>query len=293
MNNHNGEVYVCRKKLYPPTFTICVLLYGDNLPLAERCLNSIVALPDLVRCELRIGMNDCSPDTHDFVGTLFKEENEKGRNVLLYNSTTNRGKYPVARWMFHDPTNPVRGPFIMWFDDDSYITTPTKEWLDGVEAAMNGADMCGVVMRAALAGNQHLWIQMQPWYNGKPLCKGWPASSPNPMLANGYFVPGFAVGGWWTVRTNIVNKLDWPPPNIIHRGGDFMFGEALRQNDMKLVNYADGVAVNASLEGASHKATRRGWDPLPVGIDYEPPLTVRLHEATKEIEPAMLDYPGL
>jgi hypothetical protein len=288
---------VIRQGSSPPEFTICVLLYGENLELAKRCLNSIVQLPDPGRVELRIGMNEVGPATNEFVQALFASENQRGRTVLLYQSTSNRGKYPVMRDMFHDAITPICSPYVMWFDDDSYIKTPTRFWLDRVSAQMQTADMCGTLMSATLAGNQHLWIQLQPWYNGKPISQlGLGRAVPkSTSIARGlrYYVPQFAVGGWWTIRTKALKKLDWPPPNIIHRGGDFMLGEALRQHDARLVEFSEGVAINADLEGQNHKSPRRGLDPTPVGIDYQPTLTEALHLATKEIPPELLDYPGL
>jgi GT2 family glycosyltransferase len=292
------ESGVIRSNQVTPTFTVGVLLYGSNFALAQRCLESIASLPGPERVELRIGLNEACPATKDLAQHIFTTQNDNGRNVLLYDSTYNRGKYPVMRWMFHDPTNPVKAPFIQWFDDDSYIKTPTSEWLDDVERVMADADMCGAVMHTQLTGNQPLWITMQPWYKGIPLAQMIPTGraigkSTAAYQPKTYYVPKFAVGGWWTMKTSVLKRLDWPPQNIVHRGGDYMLGEALAQNNFKLVDYTNGVAINADEAGNNHKAARRGMNPLPVGIDYEPPLSILLHDATKEIEPKLLDYPGI
>src|SRR4051812_533765 len=84
------ESTVTRKKTTQPTFSVCVLLYGDYPDLAERCLESIALLSD-EKVEIRIGMNAVSETTRRFALNVFEVENQRGRNVLLYDSTTNRG----------------------------------------------------------------------------------------------------------------------------------------------------------------------------------------------------------
>jgi hypothetical protein len=274
-----------------PARAICVLLYGDNLALAQRCLNSILSLPTEKPIDLRIGMNEVSAEVGAWVKSLFDDSNinSMNRHISLFQSTKNIGKYPMMRWMFHNPANPISTPHVQWFDDDSYIKTPTEPWLQEIDLKMQQAAMCGCVMSCPLTGNQHIWIQMQPWYNGISIAKSVRCAEEGPR----YYIPKFAVGGWWTIRKDVINILDWPTPNIIHRGGDYMLGEALRQRRLVLLDFWDGVAINADENGYNHKAKRRGLDPVPVGVEYDPPVTALLHEATKSIEPRLLDYPGL
>lgn len=282
----NIETQVIRREPRPsPRLTIGVLLYGDHKDLAERCLSPITRLP--LNVELRLGMNEVAESTRLYVMDLFKQETDKGRNVLLYDSTTNRGKYPVMRWMLQDPCNHVRSHLVMWFDDDSILLTPTEAWLASVEKRMATCDMCGALMETKITNRQAAWIQMQPWYKGKPLTTTLLASN------NQYVVPWFAVGGWWTAKAESLKRLNWPPQNIVHRGGDYMLGEAMHQNNMVIVEFKDGVAINADADGNSHKATRRGLNPPAVGADYEPSLAAQLHFATKSIDPQLLDYAGL
>lgn len=283
MNNFIGKSIpgivseVLCKDSYPPIITIGVLLYGAHPDLARRCLDSLCQLPR-AGTELRIGMNEVCEETRNYVHDLFAAESDKGRAIRLYRSTTNRGKYPMMRWMFHDVTAPLRSEYVMWFDDDSYLFNPSVDWLNKITTVLSKADMCGAVMTTGLTAGQLQWIEMQPWYNGKPPEK---------------HVQKFAVGGWWAMRTKVLNFLDWPPRNIVHRGGDYMLGEALRQHDYRLVNFTDGVAINASASGENHKAARRGLDPVPCGVSYTPSTTVALHAATKDIEPVLFDYPNL
>lgn len=269
-----------------PDFTICVLLYGDHLDLAKRCIEPILQLPKK-RIELRIGCNAIGPATQDWLDTIFDIKAEDCHSAIRYSTQSNIGKYPMMRNMFHDPNHPIHSPYIMWFDDDSYITTPTNEWLNSVGSQLALHPMCGCIMGTTYAGNQTKWIQMQPWYKGRGFHEAGTYANPIPVM------PWFAVGGFWAIRPALIQKLDWPPKNIIHRGGDVMLGEALYQHNIVAQNFYQGVVINADKDGNAHKAPRRGMDPLSVGIDYEPPLTVALHIATKDIDPKLLDYPGL
>ncbi len=270
---------------HKPVFTICVLLYGDYPELAKRCLNSIVALPNPEKWELRIGTNTVCKETMEYVNELFDRQSKlPSWRIRTYTSATNKGKYPMMRWMLYDPCKPVTSPYVMWFDDDSFIKTPTEEWLSSAEQNVSEADMVGKLMTTLLSGNQPTWITQQPWYKGKLVS----------LTARGTpFIPKFAVGGWWMAKFKMLKDLDWPPHNIIHRGGDYMLGEAIRQNDYKLLNYHAGVAINANDRGEDDVALRRGLDPLPCGVDYDPPATVVLHEATKTIPPRLLDYANI
>lgn len=270
--------HIATSRRTPPT-TACVLLYGDYSDLAERCLEPLLLLPD-DSIELRIGMNAVGERTRNYVRT-FVDRNYQRLTIREYSAASNLGKYRMMRSMLTD----VQSQYVMWFDDDSYLLRPTMDWLAQLSTVMNAADMCGKVMYCKAEGGQRLWISMQPWYRGKPLLR----STTNKAL----YIPQFIVGGWWTIRTKVLQILQWPPDNIKHRGGDVMLGEALRQNDYKLAEFTQDVAINADAAGNSHYATRRGMSPLSAGIDYEPTLTVILHDATKAIEPKLLDYPGL
>lgn len=257
-----------------PTATICILLYGDFLQYAQRCLSSILALPSFKDIELRIGMNDAGQPTSNYVRDLVRSHT----NILYLASDTNIGKYPLMRKMFHEL--PINSPYIMWFDDDSYIKTPTQDWLNNISHLMTRASVCGQIMYCYYENNQHYWITQQPWYKGKPI----------EQRNNGYLMNGFPVGGWWCARTQLLKDLDWPPKNLYHRGGDMLFGEALRQANIAPVNYHEGVAINASLETSMDtSAKRRGLNPPVTGRDYNPPLTLVMHDATKNINSNVLE----
>jgi hypothetical protein len=266
------------------TFTIMPLFYGNYPSLAQRCLNSLLQLKDFQRWELRIGANEIGDVTRAYLYATTEQLSTSGLTISQYDTSTNRGKYPMMRRMLYDPGNPITSEYVVWFDDDSYVSEPDN-WLDKLEEAMQTCDMCGQQMSAVLTGGQPYWITTQPWYTGKPVVYGsWRGKPDTPQ------VPAFAVGGWWCASMSMLRDLDWPPPNIIHRGGDYMLGEAMRQNYYRLRNWRKGVVINAAMDSTTDASSpRRGWDPVPVGVDYVPSTTMLLHEATKRIPLALLD----
>ena len=239
-------------------FTVSVVCFGDHFKLHHRCLGSLVNNIDtgLVR-SLRIGLNAVCPDTLplvDSVARLLPPEMQ----VLVYNAGEyNRLKYPMLRKMFFDPQHPVLTPFTMHFDDDSFLDWHLpKDWWETVHQRMQASDLLGSVYR--MPGRDRQWnaVKQQPWYTGKPI----PVS--------GKFT--FATGGWWTIRTRILQEWDYPFPPITHNGGDVMLGELIRQQGLRLVNFHDGVKINADENGVESKAPRRGVSSQPIWYDFQP-----------------------
>lgn len=253
-------------------FTICVLLYGNHFDLAKRCLGSLLkTCPSGVFPEqVRIGLNEPCSETEHYVIDLIQ------RRLLfedqVYFSRENIHKYPMMRRMFYERR--ITTPYTMWFDDDSYVKdgayTPGSNFLDTVQAIMEPAPdtrrassaMCGSIYTQSLVGNQTEWIQNQPWYAG---------AVQNPVR--------FATGGWWTIRTELLYKFNYPWPELDHRGGDVMLGQLMHQQKLHLASFKHGLAINADSRGRESKAKKRGFDQRPVGFDYK-----RTQPA--EIEPA-------
>jgi hypothetical protein len=158
------------------------------------------------------------------------------------------------RRMFHDPDRPVMTPYLMWFDDDSYIDWPDSDWWSRPYQAMQEADMIGSIYTIPAQGDQPKAVAAQPWYRNKPLERG----------RDGKSRFRFATGGWWVVRTRIVQKWDWPWPELKHRGGDHTFGELIRQQSYTLKDFKEGVRINADKQGRESKAPKRGHDERPL-----------------------------
>jgi hypothetical protein len=228
-----------------PRFTVAVLLYGDYPELTERCLRPIMKMDD--RVELRIGANDVSEGTKEVLKGLLSSTSRP--SATLY-SGGNILKYPRMLEMLHLPE--VTTPYLMWFDDDSYIDVEPHGWLDLVESEMNGADMLGSVYSIGLRGQQHSWIMRQKWYARKPVFQMMRVS--------------FVTGGWWTIRPEILYRHGWPPQDLVHNGGDVMLGELCRQKNYRIKHFNTGVCINADECGRESQAARRGYTEDPVGF---------------------------
>lgn len=236
-------------------FTVGVLLFGNYPQLARRCLDSILRL-NRSRFSLRIGLNQVGQDTQDYVNQLIAD------GLLLetdsvYASQANIKKYPMMRRMVHDPVQPISTPYFMWFDDDSYVLSTTESetesWFDQVATAMQSADMIGEIWTQPPQPGQRDWVRSQSWYTGKP------------------FLPSFSfcTGGWWTTHTELLRQYDWPIPELLHRGGDVMLGELLRQQGKVVKKFAHRLVINAH--------DKRGFNSKPIGYGYVPAEAVKEH----------------
>lgn len=252
-----------------PRFTVCALFYGDFPKLCRRLLDSLYREAWLEQIEVRIGCNACSLETMEVIrGYTGNWVGFTGPGRLLASERTwwsevNIHKYPMMRRMFYD--RPVTTPYVMWFDDDSWIkpSAPDTFFKDIADFMENPApddgrrpDMIGSIWQMRFGGNQYLWIQDQPWYTGKPVSKH--------QIAN------FATGGWWTVRYSLLEQWNWPDPQVDHNGGDAMLGELIRQQGYKIRNYDRHLAINADESEKCSSAPRRGTDQFPVGWHYQP-----------------------
>jgi hypothetical protein len=236
-------------------FTVCVLLYGDYPDLARRCLSGISILARSGLISLRIGMNSVSNATEDVVAAMGLRE------CVFAQSRENIKKYPMMRRLFSAPeaTDPydvcLTSEFVMWFDDDSYITaTSPCTWLGRIRQAMTTVDMLGSIHTISLKGGQAEWIKTQPWYAGTRIAP-WHRVS-------------FCTGGWWTIRADILQRFQWPIPELLHRGGDVMLGALCHEHGFRKSHYREGIAINADDQGRESRSPRRGYDSHPIGWDY-------------------------
>lgn len=238
--------------------SVNVLCYGDYPQLAERCLGSIArSLPpaDLPVADVRVGLNAASPATLAAVkGHLAPL---LGRlPVYTYTPERNVGKYPLMRQMFRDGGLPL-AKYVMWFDDDSFLTARSPLWWRDVLARFekHKADVLGSVYRwgPGHTPGQAKKIAEQPW------CR-------KPVIRYTHW-PRFATGGWWAARTEILQKWDYPFPELHHNGGDTLLGELCFQQDYNLEHFNKGVAINFKTRESD--MPRRG---LVTARGFEPPL---------------------
>jgi hypothetical protein len=233
-------------------FCVCVLLYGATdycVRMAQRVLNIPLRRLGAYGIDFRFGLNAVGDVTRDLVRQAVRDDFP---GALVVDCPENIYKYPIMRRLLYD--RPILAPYTMWFDDDSCIApeTATDAWLLRVERQMQAYCMVGSVHKTRYVGNQIAWIQAQPWYN---------------QLAPQAYVQ-FAAGGWWTIRTDILTKFDWPPAILKHRGGDVILGELLRQHNLPLGHFRDNLWINANEFGVESQSTRRGQAEAPIGFDY-------------------------
>lgn len=235
--------------------TVCVLLYGSDaycVRMAQRVLNARFAELRDYTSDVRFGLNAVGAETREIVQELVSAY---FKDAPVVDCPENIHKYPMMRRLFASRDTAVESEHMtMWFDDDSCIaeTTNVSEWFARIRQQMSAYAMLGSVHKERFVGNQIDWIKAQPWYNGK---------EPNAYTQ-------FAAGGWWVLRTAILKQFDWPPETLKHRGGDIMLGELLRQHDLSLGHFRDGVWINANEHGVESQSTRRGAAEPPVGADY-------------------------
>lgn len=231
---------------------VCVLLYGNDdycFRMAQRVINSPLRRLGENGVEFRFGMNAVGSATREFVREAVKAS---FADALVIDSHENIHKYPMMRRLFYD--KPLASDYLMWFDDDSCINTDTDvaTWWPRIRQQLGAYKMLGSIHKDRFAGNQRDWIRDQTWYGGKELAA----------------FAQFAAGGWWVIHSDVLRQFNWPPQSLKHRGGDVMLGELLRQHDLPLGHFRDGVWINANEHGVESQSTRRGVAETPVGFDY-------------------------
>jgi len=245
-------------------FTVCILFYGDYPELVTRSLSSLVKFNAVF--DLRVGINDISQRTHAVLLTELQHFKDAGTACKIYEGVSPYYKYPLMRKIFHDAVDPITTPYVMWFDDDSYVKVETgAHWFDDVYSYFVGdspVDILGKVYtgvfakgKKGLQGGQPVWVESQPWYTGEPVSAG--------------HQPRFCTGGWWTTRMDILKRWSWPPEGEYHNCGDYLFGELFRQQDYRIKNFDTGIAVNADSFGRESRAKRRGTKFVPLAMDYQ------------------------
>jgi hypothetical protein len=240
--------------------SLCVLLYGDYPDLAHRCLSSIwgALSPDYL-VDVRLGLNEISESTRKIVDWFISGTvTYFNTRVITYDCPDNAYKYPLMLRMIHDTDNPI-AEWVMWFDDDSYLTSPNSQWWDGIMERAKSADMLGKIYWQIMLPNQREWITKQEWYNAEA---GDPPKSPIRQFKLKHTFR-FCTGGWWLARSKIFLLNSWPSIELKLIGGDSMFGELCRHKGYRLLNFEDGVRINANDAGKHSSAPGRGGSPHP------------------------------
>ena len=212
---------------------VCILFYGaeeKHFKLAQRVLNAPMRCLAERNIEFRFGCNAVGGETTAF---LTQQIAEHFHNAVLFHNAENIMKYPMMRLMFHSP--PVRAPITLWFDHDSYLAPElnANNWFDRVALQLNGCDMIGSVYQAQLPAEQETWALKQPWYNE--------------TFARKYMT--YSSGGWWAIKTSLLQQYDWPPSDFKQKHGDRVLGSLFHHQSLSLCHFRDGVCVNANDSG--------------------------------------------
>ena len=214
--------------------TLCVLAYGPHAGVAERFLSTLYGNTDPELFHLRAGLNEVEPNTRK----LFDGYARRFGNVTIFAEPRNVFKSPLMRRLFWRPA--ITTKWTVWCDDDTHFTRP--DWLQRLglkiehspEVSMWGKPYALWSTDDAIAD----WIKAASWYRGKPCVR---AKNPNGEKAIKF---RFAPGAFWAARTEVLQTLSWPDPRLVHANEDFLLGEALRQNNLRLGHFDYGVSIN-------------------------------------------------
>jgi hypothetical protein len=159
-------------------------------------------------------------------------------NVEIFAEPVNVFKAPLMRRMFRE--KPLATPWVIWFDDDSY---PVRgDWLQRLTLEIEREPEIDQWGRRYALWSQDAqiesFIENAPWYRGKPLVRN---TAPD---GNEAWQFHFVTGGFWAVKSKVIRDLDWPDSRLVQANDDFLFGEALRQNDLQLGIFDYGVRIN-------------------------------------------------
>lgn len=211
--------------------TVFVLLYGDYHDLHKQCLNSLIATTSADRVEIRVGSNMLCQESVE----LIEKYMEEGRISLHYRHLSNDKKYPVMREMFHDPENPIRTKYLIWFDDDT-ICNKATDWLRQLATTIvhhhdTNHRYYGPQYLWKLSTDQIRWIREASWYQGRAFKDAQGKEQPN---GDKVF---FATGSFWALEVAAMRRCNIPDPRIGHNGGDYMIGEQVHQGGYKLKQF--------------------------------------------------------
>ena len=234
--------------------TLFALLYGDYRELHNRLLGSLARYAPKSRIEVRLWLNTVCPETKARVKML---------GFQSFDSAENLPKYTVMRRLFHG--SPVKTPWIIWLDDDSYIEKP--DWFRMAEAVIRKhpeASCLGEPWRHEWFPGQWDFVTGCPWFAGLP-----------PALIDGK--PGivFPIGAYFWLKTEALRRFDWPHEGLAHahNGGDYFLAEAMRQQGLRFLPFNHGVVINS--------ASRRGRNEIPIGCTVDVREIPRRFEAGK------------
>lgn len=220
-------------------FTVCVLGYGDNLSLMQRCMESILTHTPPERIDVRIALNQPAQQLLTYV-----EGFDKKIVTKLYVDGKNRRKYPAMREMFWDPDHPIQTNYVLWFDDDSHVIHP--KWLSLLATSIisnhgNGVRLYGVKYIHDLAVYKKLgyspekWFREADWWKDQQMHQG----KGTRVSPNGSEIV-FASGGFIALATEAIRVGNIPDKRLNHNGGDITIGAQVHQAGFRMADFCRG-----------------------------------------------------
>jgi hypothetical protein len=234
---------------------ICVVAFStdatadnDHYELIARCLESIVARTDRRKYRLHIGCNNLSPRAMRLVDGLCARGVARKQVGRAHRDVAGKPifpKYPLMRSLYETSG----APWIVWFDDDSYVTAP--DWLEVLEDTINRhPSVAQLGKRAAtpMADPPPGWISAARWYNSALVDE-------QIELADGTkrIVCDYIVGGFYGISRDAVRRCGVPDERLMHNGGDWTTGLALAHQGFELLNHTYGVAINQAPRRGIHR----------------------------------------
>jgi len=239
--------------------TICALMYGDFHSMHKACVSNILNTIPPERRQLRIATNAVCRSTRDWLDKL----HEAGHIHVLQHNARNIKKYPAMRKLFHDPTDPIKDKWVVWFDDDS-IANVDPQWgtklCQKIISVYPECRSVGSVRYWSLSPTQMDWAKSRPWYRNR-----------NWQVKGGFMAPNgqkiyFTCGGFWAMETAAMLEAGVPDEQLGHNGGDYILSAQLWQLGYKVGSWNNQKQfVNTSSvprRGLNEKHTGQpGWKP--------------------------------
>ena len=226
-----------------PDVSAYLLLYGPDEALQREALDSLFrALPAPQRPYASVWCNVVSPHTLRLLEDL---------PYTVYESAANVPKYVAMRKMF---AHGVTQPWILWLDDDTRMLPGWWEATENYLKAKQAENVC--LVGQGWYSHDLEWrrkfVMESAWWRGRE----W-------SMHRGRIQCHFPSGGYWWLRRDVRDLLDWPDPRLSHNGGDTLLAEAVRQQGLPFHAFAGKVKTQILGAGPSG---RRGINERPAGM---------------------------
>jgi hypothetical protein len=218
------------------TFEILICAYGDHPVLIKRLMESLFKYSTLNH-KIHVGLNVGSNESKTYLRGLL----DSNKITTLIESNININKDPMMRIL----TDLVDSPYLIWFDDDTYVNE--KDWDVKLvkQVSATQADVLGFPHVIGYNEKYLEFLKTRSWYSNK-------IRERDPTTCY------FPVGGLWVAKCEYLRTHNYPDRDMIHTHysqwtGDMVVGDLLYQTGgtcKTLIGWDSIFKVN--------KADRRG-----------------------------------